>query len=163
MSAWYIFSAMGFYPVNPVSGEYVIGSYEITFFTFFVCFDILLTRFFRPFFERISIDLNPSSSNPFVTPKKLTITAIGARSKPYIKSLTINGISITQPVIKHEQIANGAEMIFEMSEQIETWGNDESVLKAFGVVVGSDISSSSKVSIRDDGIYDVDSSNHDEL
>jgi putative alpha-1,2-mannosidase len=27
MSAWYVFSAMGFYPVNPVSGEYVIGSY----------------------------------------------------------------------------------------------------------------------------------------
>jgi putative alpha-1,2-mannosidase len=29
MSAWYIFSAMGFYPVNPVSGEYVVGSYEM--------------------------------------------------------------------------------------------------------------------------------------
>ena len=28
MSAWYIFTAMGFYPVNPVSGEYVVGSYE---------------------------------------------------------------------------------------------------------------------------------------
>lgn len=27
MSAWFMFSAMGFYPVNPVSGEYVIGSY----------------------------------------------------------------------------------------------------------------------------------------
>jgi putative alpha-1,2-mannosidase len=27
MSAWLMFSAMGFYPVNPVSGEYVVGSY----------------------------------------------------------------------------------------------------------------------------------------
>jgi putative alpha-1,2-mannosidase len=27
MSAWYLFSALGFYPVNPVSGEYVVGSY----------------------------------------------------------------------------------------------------------------------------------------
>ncbi|MFR9260885.1 MAG: glycoside hydrolase domain-containing protein [Bacteroides cellulosilyticus] len=26
MSAWYIFSAMGFYPVNPVSGEYILGA-----------------------------------------------------------------------------------------------------------------------------------------
>ncbi|KAG6858511.1 hypothetical protein C0991_002587, partial [Blastosporella zonata] len=26
MSSWYIFSAMGFYPVNPVSGEYIVGS-----------------------------------------------------------------------------------------------------------------------------------------
>jgi putative alpha-1,2-mannosidase len=29
MSAWYIFSAMGFYPVSPVSGEYVVGSYVL--------------------------------------------------------------------------------------------------------------------------------------
>jgi putative alpha-1,2-mannosidase len=35
MSAWYIFSALGFYPVNPVSGEYVVGSYE-TFSSFFL-------------------------------------------------------------------------------------------------------------------------------
>ena len=27
MSAWYIFSALGFYPVNPVSGEYIVGTY----------------------------------------------------------------------------------------------------------------------------------------
>ena len=42
MSAWYIFSAMGFYPVNPVSGEYVVGS---------------------PLFEHIRLKLrNPSST-----------------------------------------------------------------------------------------------------
>lgn len=29
MSAWYIFSAMGFYPVNPVSGEYIVGTYVL--------------------------------------------------------------------------------------------------------------------------------------
>ena len=79
-------------------------------------------------------------------PKKLTITAIGARTKPYIKSLTINGISITQPIIKHEQIANGAEVVFEMSDKIEKWGNDDNVLKAFGVGSGE---SSSKA----DGEY----------
>ena len=91
----------------------------------------------RPLFERISIDLNPSSTPP----KKLTITAIGARSKPYIKSLTINGISIDQPIIRHEQIASGAEVVFEMSDKVEMWGNDDSVLKAFGV--GVSVSSSS--------------------
>jgi len=52
MSAWFIFSSMGFYPVNPVSGEYVVGS---------------------PLFEKISINLNPLSS--ITTPKALTITA----------------------------------------------------------------------------------------
>ena len=80
--------------------------------------------------------MNPHH-HPSSTPKKLTITAIGARSKPYIKSLTIDGISITQPIIKHEQIANGAEVVFEMSDVVEMWGNDDSVLKAFGVGLGS--------------------------
>ena len=87
------------------------------------------------------------SSNPNKKNKKLTITAIGARSKPYIKSLTINGIRVAQPIIKHEQIANGAEVVFEMSDEVEEWGNEESVLKAFGVQVvglGSGVSSSSK-------------------
>jgi Glycosyl hydrolase family 92 len=111
----------------------------------FFFFDI--PSFCRPFFERISINLSPYPSN---TPKKLTITAIGARSKPYIKSLVINGISITQPIIKHEQIANGAEVVFEMSDEIEIWGNDESVLKALGVGLHSGVSlSSSKL----DGVY----------
>ena len=97
----------------------------------------------RPLFERISINLNPHHHHSSSTPlKKLTITAIGARSKPYIKSLTINGISITHPIIKHEQIANGAEVVFEMSDKVEMWGNDDSVLKAFGVGPGV---SSSKV------------------
>jgi putative alpha-1,2-mannosidase len=81
--------------------------------------------------------LNPHQHPSSTPPKKLTITAIGARSKPYIKSLTINGISITQPIIKHEQIANGAEVVFEMSDKVEVWGNDDSVLKAFGVGIGS--------------------------
>ena len=134
---------MGFYPVNPVSGEYVVGSYE-TFYYYYRCASLIYRLIFsptcRPLFERISIDLNLSSTPP----KKLTITAIGARSKPYIKSLTINGISIDQPIIRHEQIANGAEVVFEMSDKVEMWGNDDSVLKAFGVGV-SVLSPSSEV------------------
>ena len=31
MSAWYLFTALGFYPVNPVSGEYVVGRYAFSF------------------------------------------------------------------------------------------------------------------------------------
>lgn len=110
--------------------------------------------FCRPLFERISINLNNPHHHPASSsPKKLTITAIGARSKPYIKSLTINGISITQPIIKHEQIANGAEVVFEMSDKVEKWGNDEGVLKAFGVGVG--VGSSSKVD-SDGGYFHIE-------
>ncbi|KAF9480738.1 hypothetical protein BDN70DRAFT_893891 [Pholiota conissans] len=118
MSAWFIFSAMGFYPVNPVSADYIVGS---------------------PFFEKISIDLdNPTSSSSNANPKRLTITAIGARTKPYIKSLTINRVPVTRPVISHAQIAQGAEVVFEMSDKVEAWGNDEAVLKVLGVQIGDE-------------------------
>ena len=100
----------------------------------------------------MSINLDPSASSA-TSKKKLTITAVGARSKPYIKSLTINGMSITQPIIKHEQIANGAEVVFEMSDQVEVWGNDEDVLEAFGIVVPG-----SSHTLKDDLLL-----NHDEL
>ena len=103
--------------------------------------------------------MNPHDDDLSSNPKKLTITAIGARSKPYIKSLTINGISIARPVIKHEQIANGAEVVFEMSDEIEMWGNDDGVLKAFGVhvvgvggsggVLSSESLTSSEVEVED--------------
>lgn len=36
-----------------------------------------------------------------------------------------------QPIIKHEQIARGADIVFEMSDEIQPWGNDEAILNAF--------------------------------
>ncbi|KAJ7342642.1 glycosyl hydrolase family 92-domain-containing protein [Mycena albidolilacea] len=94
MSAWYLFSALGFYPVNPASGEYVVGS---------------------PFFDKVTVNL-PSH------PKPLTITAKGAPSAKYIRGLTIDDQTVGSPVIRHEQIAAGADVRFEMSEVPETWG-----------------------------------------
>jgi len=95
MSAWYLFSALGFYPVNPVSGEYVIGA---------------------PFFDKVTLDL-PGAARPFV------ITSTGAASKPYVKSLTLNGVSVQQPVLRHEDIMKGGELVFEMSPVPEAWGS----------------------------------------
>ncbi|KAF8654876.1 hypothetical protein AX16_003337 [Volvariella volvacea WC 439] len=105
MSAWYIFSAMGFYPVNPVSGEYVVGS---------------------PFFDKITIKLppRPSYDPPVFEERTLVIKAPGARTKKYVKSLRINGEVVDGPVIRHEQIRDGGEVVFEMSDKIEEWGNE---------------------------------------
>ncbi|KAF8707239.1 hypothetical protein AX14_013672 [Amanita brunnescens Koide BX004] len=100
MSAWYIFSAMGFYPVNPVSGEYVVGS---------------------PFHDETTIRL-PAIPN-VRGERTLTIIAPGAQTKPYVKSLTINGIAVTWPIIRHDQIADGGSVVFEMSDRLEAWGN----------------------------------------
>ncbi|KAG6908139.1 hypothetical protein DXG01_005968 [Tephrocybe rancida] len=99
MSSWYIFSAMGFYPVNPVSGE--------------------------PFFDKITIELPPTPGQKDEHRKRtLTVSAPGAPTKPYIKSLTVNGRRIGTPIILHEDIADGGELVFEMSDVVEEWGNE---------------------------------------
>ncbi|PPQ75924.1 hypothetical protein CVT24_002506 [Panaeolus cyanescens] len=110
MSAWFIFTAMGFYPVNPVSGEYIVGS---------------------PLFESITIHI-PNASKP------LRIIAKGARTKKYVKSLTIDGRKVETPVIQHEWIRDGADVVFEMSAEVEGWGGDVGVMREFGVLKDSD-------------------------
>ncbi|KZP18378.1 glycoside hydrolase family 92 protein [Athelia psychrophila] len=95
MSAWYLFSALGFYPVDPISGDYIIGT---------------------PFFDKVKIQL-PGAEIP------LEIRSEGAPKKPYIKSVKVNGKSITNPVISHVEIAKGAAIEFEMSSNPEAWAS----------------------------------------
>lgn len=86
MSAWYIFSALGFYPVNPGSQLYEIGS---------------------PLIEEAVITM---SNN-----KKLSIKAQNQSNKNiYVKKVTIVGKEIIGYNFSHELIANGGEIIFEM-------------------------------------------------
>jgi len=94
MSAWYLFSAVGFYPVNPASRYYVVGS---------------------PFFDKVTISL-PGAQ------KQLVIRASGAPTKPYVKSLKVNGKSTVEPILSHDQISKGGEIVFEMSDEPQTWG-----------------------------------------
>ncbi|CDO69451.1 Glycoside Hydrolase Family 92 protein [Trametes cinnabarina] len=95
MSAWYVFSALGFYPVDPVSTEYVIGT---------------------PFFDKVTIDL-PNA------PRPLVITSPGASSKPYIKSVTVNGRKLSTPILTHADIASGGQIHFEMAAEPQTWSS----------------------------------------
>lgn len=95
MSAWWLFSSLGFYPVNPASPYYVIGS---------------------PFFEKVTINL-PGVTQPLV------IRAPGAPSKPYVKSFTLNGKHVSEPLLHHDQFAKGGELVFEMSAEPHAWGS----------------------------------------
>ena len=95
MSAWWLFSALGFYPVNPSSTRYIVGS---------------------PFFNKVTINL-PGSN------RQLVISAPGAATKPYVKSLKINGREVLEPVINHSDIVGGGLIDFEMSEKPEAWGS----------------------------------------
>ncbi len=86
MSAWYVMSSMGFYPVNPSNGAYVFGS---------------------PLFGEASINL-PAN-------KKFTIKANNNSDKNiYIQSATLNGLEYTKSFITHKDILKGGELTFEM-------------------------------------------------
>ena len=88
MSAWYMFSAFGFYPVNTVNGEYIIGAPQLP-----------------------KMVLNLAGG------KKLTITAANLSDvNKYVKTVTLNGAEIKDYKIRYDQIMNGGELVFEMTD-----------------------------------------------
>jgi predicted alpha-1,2-mannosidase len=87
-SAWYVFSALGFYPVCPGSGEYVLGS---------------------PLFKSVTLNLNNG--------KIITIKAPGNnKSKRYVSSMELDGNSYTKNYITHETLVNGVNISYRMAE-----------------------------------------------
>ena len=89
MSAWYILSALGFYPVDPVSGNYVFGS---------------------PLFEHASIELGRG--------KQLVIETIGnGPDKPYIQDVTWNGKPYTKSWFSHTDIKEGGKFVIKMGDK----------------------------------------------
>lgn len=87
MSAWYIFSALGFYPVNPASGEYVIGT---------------------PMLEEAVIQLPGGKQFIVKAPRK-------KESDIYIRSMKLNGKKYTKTFITHQDLINGGTLEFVMS------------------------------------------------
>jgi predicted alpha-1,2-mannosidase len=94
MSAWYIFTALGFYPVAPASNQYVIG---------------------RPFVRRAVMRL-PNG-------KTFTITTDGlGKDHPYVGSVTLNGKPLARDYLTYAEIANGGMLHFTMQAQPDkTW------------------------------------------
>lgn len=100
MSAWYVFSAMGFYPVNPVSGQYEIGT---------------------PLFPKMKLHLSNGKTFTVIA-KEVSPTNI------YIQSVTLNGKPYNQSYITHEQIMNGSTIEFEMGNRPgPVWYNEATV------------------------------------
>ncbi|MBP7375348.1 MAG: glycoside hydrolase family 92 protein, partial [Pyrinomonadaceae bacterium] len=89
MSAWYLFSALGFYPVAPGSGQYSLGS---------------------PVVKTAVISLENG--------KKLTIVARNQSDKNvYVKSVTLNGKPIDRRYITYNEIAAGGILVFQMEDK----------------------------------------------
>lgn len=97
MSAWYIFSAMGFYPVCPGDNTYVIGT---------------------PHFKKTTI--NPPSGKAF------TVIANNLSNKNYyIQSAKLNGRDYPYSYIKHSDVVKGGTLVFEMGPEPGKWGSEE--------------------------------------
>ena len=69
-----------------------------------------------PFFDGISIKL-PGKETPLV------IHSQDAPNNPYIKSLALNDVPLNEPIITHDNIVNGGDLVFEMSVTPDAWGS----------------------------------------
>ncbi|RFZ85285.1 glycoside hydrolase family 92 protein [Mucilaginibacter terrenus] len=86
-SAWYVFSAMGFYPVTPASDQYVLGT---------------------PLFKKMTVTLENG--------KQLVINApTNSDANRYVKTLTIGGKPYTHNWLSHSNLLKGAVLNFDMS------------------------------------------------
>ena len=100
MSAWYVLSAMGFYPVAPGQNVYSIGS---------------------PEFSKVTIHLDKNYNNG----KQFVIeTKNNSKANKYIQSATLNGKPLNKPWFDHADIKSGGTLIFIMGPQPnKSWGS----------------------------------------
>ena len=89
MSAWYVFSALGFYPVAPASNQYLIGS---------------------PAIKTAVIHLDNR--------KTLSIEARNQGAKNvYVSKVTVNGRALNRDFLTYGDITNGGKIVFFMSDK----------------------------------------------
>ena len=91
MSAWYVFSAMGFYPVDPISGKYEIGT---------------------PMYPEMKMHLANGKTFTILAPAV-------SKENIYIQSVKLDGKPYDKSYITHEQIMNGSIFEFEMGNKPE--------------------------------------------
>jgi putative alpha-1,2-mannosidase len=95
MSAWYVFAAMGFYPVDPVSNEYILCS---------------------PLFDKINIALPNNKKLAIICHKK-------SNNAIFINKVKWNGILYDKNFIKHETVMRGGKLEIELVNSPTQWGN----------------------------------------
>lgn len=96
MSAWYIMSAMGFYQVEPGSGQYWFGA---------------------PLFDTLSINVGKGNADKYFT----VMTENASEVNRYIQSVKLNGKSYTKGYIAHKDIMAGGKLVFKMGPKPKTW------------------------------------------
>ena len=100
MSAWYIFSSLGFYPVTPGSNQYIIGS---------------------PLFDKATIHLEDG--------KSFTVEAKNnSFENKYIKNVQLNNKAYLYSYLNHSDIVKGGNLVFEMTDRPTNWGSAEAFI-----------------------------------
>jgi predicted alpha-1,2-mannosidase len=89
MSAWYLFSVMGFYPVTPGSGVYAIGAPQLPAIT-------------------INYTVNGKAASFSIVAKNLS------EENKYVQKVMLDGKTLERPFISHDQIVNNKVLVFEM-------------------------------------------------
>jgi len=103
MSAWFLFTAMGFYPVAPGSNEYVLG---------------------RPFVDQAVLHL-PNG-------KSLTIESVGmSESQGFVKDVMLNGKSLDRSFVTHEELMKGGELKFVFSSETDAAWSHRALQKPY--------------------------------
>ncbi len=91
-SAWYVFSALGFYPVCPGSGEYVLGA---------------------PLFKNVKLNLENG--------KTVTISApANSDTNRYVEKMTVNGKNYDKNYLDHDMLSSGAKIEYDMASTPNT-------------------------------------------
>ena len=128
MSAWYVLSALGFYPVTPASGEYIIGT---------------------PLFKEAIIHLENG--------KSFIIEAKNVSNKNYyISAATLNGKQLLNSYFAHTDILTGGKINFMMTSKPSSFGNSnfpltkitDDLITINPVISGGDISFNGSKTIR---------------
>ncbi|GJQ05400.1 GH92 family glycosyl hydrolase [Capnocytophaga canimorsus] len=88
-SAWYVFSALGFYPVTPVTDQYVLGA---------------------PLFEKATLKM-PSGKTFTIKGKQ------NSQNNKYVKSITLKGKNWNKPYLRFNDVQSGGLLIFEMDDK----------------------------------------------
>ncbi|MEO9851851.1 MAG: GH92 family glycosyl hydrolase [Reichenbachiella sp.] len=97
-SAWYVFSALGFYPVTPGTTQYVVGS---------------------PLFDKVTMTLE--NGNKFIVEAKGNV-----KENVYVQSVNFNGKTYDRTWLDHKDIQSGGELIFQMGPNPnKVWGTSE--------------------------------------
>ena len=85
-SAWYVFSALGFYPVCPGTDQYVLGA---------------------PLFRSVRLHLENGKTVTIEAPEN-------SRANRYVQKLTVDGVDYTRNYLTHGQLMNGSSLRFTM-------------------------------------------------